>query len=224
MLDRLIEELPRFATYHNAIFLLQGLLATFALSALSCIIGFCVGFVAAVTRRTTSWVVLPVRVVMICFVEFFRRVPPLVVLFLVFFSFSILNLDIPRFAVALIGLCLISTAFIAEIIRAGFEAVHRNQWDAAAVMNFNLVQTVWHVILPQAWKVILPPVFTFFILFIKDTALASQLGVVELTYVGKIFNDKGFAAVLTYGTILVCYFALSYPLTRLGAWMEARLA
>jgi polar amino acid transport system permease protein len=91
-------------------------------------------------------------------------------------------------------------------------------------MNFGVLQTIWFIVLPQAWKVILPPVFTFFILFIKDTALASQLGVVELTYVGKIFNDKGFSAMLTFGTVLVCYFILSYPLTRMGAWMEARLA
>jgi polar amino acid transport system permease protein len=102
--------------------------------------------------------------------------------------------------------------------------VHHNQWDAAAAMNFSLWQTLWHVVMRQAWKVVLPPAFSFFILFIKDTALASQIGVLELTYAAKVLNNKGFSAALVFGSVLVLYFALSYPLTRLGVWMEARLA
>ncbi len=86
------------------------------------------------------------------------------------------------------------------------------------------LQTLRLVVVPQAWKVMLPPVFSFFILFIKDTALASQIGVMELTYAGKVLNNKGFSAALVFGTILVLYFALSYPLARFGARMEARLA
>jgi polar amino acid transport system permease protein len=103
-------------------------------------------------------------------------------------------------------------------------AVHRNQWDAAETMNFTLIQALRHVVLPQAWRIILPPAFGFFVLFIKDTALASQIGVVELTYAGKVLNNRGFSATLSFGTILVLYFIISYPLTRLGAYLEARLA
>jgi len=80
------------------------------------------------------------------------------------------------------------------------------------------------VVIPQAWKTILPPAFAFFLLFLKDSALASQIGVVELTYAGKVLNNRGFAPSLTFGTILVLYFALSYPLMRLGRLMEQRLA
>jgi polar amino acid transport system permease protein len=61
------------------------------------------------------------------------------------------------------------------------------------------------------------------VLFIKDTALASQAGVLELTQAGKILNTKGFSAFLVFGTVLVLYFAISYPLARLGGHMEARL-
>jgi len=117
-----------------------------------------------------------------------------------------------------------STAFIAEIIRAGLESVHQNQWDTAMAMNFNLLQSLFLVIIPQAWKVILPPVFSFFLVFIKDTALASQIGVIELTYAGKMLNNKGFSPALAFGTILLLYFALSYPLARFGKWMEVRIA
>ena len=67
------------------------------------------------------------------------------------------------------------------------------------------------------------PAFSFFILFIKDTALASQIGVVELTYAGKVLKYKGFSAALVFGSILVLYFVLSWPLARFGVWMEKRL-
>jgi len=216
----ILDELPKFFTFHTCIFFLKALGATFLLSATSCGVGFCAGFLAAVLRVTTSRPLLPVRIAAIGFVEFFRRVPPLVVLFLAFFAFNVFKFDIPIFSIALVGLCFISTAFIAEIVRAGFESVHNTQWEAAAAMNFGLVRMLLLVIIPQAWRVILPPAFTFFVGFIKDTALASQLGVVELTFSAKVFNDKGFAAFLCFGTVLVLYFILSYPLTRVGAWTE----
>lgn len=224
MWQRIVEEAPDFFTYYNMVFLLKALLTTFLLSAVGCLIGFCSGFFLAVTRRTASWTLLPLRFVTFIFIELFRRTPFLVTLMLVFFVFQIANFDISLFSVALISVCFIATAFIAEIIRGGFESVHQTQWDAAEAMNMTLLQTLRYVIVPQAWKIILPPVFSFFILFIKDTALASQIGVVELTYAGKVLNNKGFSAALVFGSILVLYFALSYPLARFGEWMEDKLA
>ena len=126
--------------------------------------------------------------------------------------------------VALIAVFLIAAAYLSEIIRGGFESVHKNQWDAASAMNFTMLETIRFVILPQAWRVILPPAFAFFVMFIKDTALASQIGVIELTYAGKVLNNKGFSAALVFGTLLLLYFAISYPLARLGARLEVRLA
>jgi polar amino acid transport system permease protein len=69
-----------------------------------------------------------------------------------------------------------------------------------------------------------PPTFGFFVMFIKDTALASQIGVMELTSAGKVLSNKGFSATLVYGAILVLYFLMSYPLSRLGKRMEKKLA
>lgn len=224
MLERIVEEAPRFFTYWNVVFLLEAAFATLVLTAVGCIGGFALGFLMASLRRTEGWVTRPLRVLAFTITEFFRRVPFLVTLFLFFYLFEFLKLGLDTFYVAVAAVVIIAGAFIAEIVRAGFESVHKNQWDAAAAMNFSLPMTLWYVILPQAWKVILPPAFSFFILFIKDTALASQIGVVELTYAGKVMNNKGFSAALTFGTVLMLYFALSYPLTRLGQYVEARLA
>lgn len=224
MLTTLWEELPEFFTYYNILFLLQALLTTFLLSALGCVIGSVLGFTLAVGRHTSSRVLMPLRIGLTVFIEVFRRVPFLVTLMLVFFVVQALNWGVSMFTVALITVCLIATAFIAEIVRGGFESVHQNQWDAAQAMNFSYLQTLRYVIVPQAWKVILPPVFSFFILFIKDTALASQIGVLELTYAGKVMNNKGFSATLVFGTILILYFLLSYPLARFGQRLEKKLA
>jgi polar amino acid transport system permease protein len=120
--------------------------------------------------------------------------------------------------------CVIATAYLSEIVRAGLDSVHRNQWDGAAVANFSLWQTLRLVVIPQAWKLVLPPAFGFFLLFIKDSALASQIGLLELTYAGRALNNRGFSPLLVFGSILLLYFALSYPMTRLGRHLEARLA
>ena len=224
MWQRILEEAPSFFSYYNLLFLFKALLATFLLSAIGCLVGLVAGFVFAVSRRGKSLYLLPIRALAFLFTEAFRRIPFLVTLMLVFFSFQLMGFDISVFTVAVISVCLIATAYIAEIVRSGLESVHQNQWDTAQSLNFTYFQTLRYVIIPQAWKVILPPAFSFFILFIKDTALASQIGVVELTYAGKVLNNKGFSAALVFGSILVLYFALSYPLARFGAWLEKRLA
>ena len=80
------------------------------------------------------------------------------------------------------------------------------------------------MIAPQSWPVIVPPAFAYMVSFIKDTALVSQIGVVELTFAGKVMNNRGYSALLVYGTILILYFILSYPLTRFGGYLEKRFA
>jgi polar amino acid transport system permease protein len=224
MLDQILQELPRFFSYYNLLFFAKALGGTFALSAIGCVVGFSLGFLLAAVRLDTRPAGRPLRVASTVFIELFRRIPFLVTLMLVFFIFQGLNADLAMFTVALISVCLIATAFIAEIVRSGLESVHRNQWDAAAAMNFSYLQTLRLVIVPQAWKIILPPVFGFFVLFIKDTALASQIGVVELAFAGKTMNNKGFSATLVYGTVLALYFMLSYPLARFGKHLEKKLA
>ncbi len=224
MLGQILAEAPRFFSYYNLLLLAEAVLGTFLLSAAGCIVGLVLGTGLAVLRRTEDPRLRPARWLAILLVELFRRIPFLVTLMLAFFVFQALALDLSLFVVALVAVCLISTAFIAEIVRSGLESIHRTQWDAAAAMNIGYLATIRLVVLPQAWRVILPPAFSYFVLFIKDTALASQIGVLELTYAGKILSNKGFSATLSFGTVLLLYFALSYPLTRLGSWLEGRLA
>jgi len=224
MWQRIASEMPEFFGYYNLLFLTKAALATIGLSAIGSLTGIVAGFGLALARTTESHWLAPVRCLALIATELFRRIPFLVTLMLLFFASQLSGLDLPLFVVALIAVFLIASAYLSEIIRGGFESVHRNQWDAAAAMNFTLLDTIRHVVLPQAWRVILPPAFGFFVLFIKDTALASQIGVIELTYAGKVLNNKGFSAALVFGTLLLLYFLISYPLARYGKRLEARLA
>jgi polar amino acid transport system permease protein len=224
MLESLVEELPRFFTYYNVLFLLQGLLMTLLLSAVGVTGGTLIGSALALLRLGTRPLWLPVRLGAIAYVETVRRIPFLVTLMLVFFGFRFLGLNLNVVLVCVVAVVAISAAYLAEIARAGIQSIHRNQWDAAASMNLTTAATLRHVVLPQAWRVIVPPAFVFFLGLIKDTALASQISVLELTYAGKLLRTKGFSGTLVYGAILALYFALSYPLARLGARLETWLA
>lgn len=224
MLDRLVEEAPRFFNYYTVLFLLQAMGTTLLMTLIGCILGFVLGFGIVLLRQTPGIFWAPVRVVAVAYVEFFRRIPFLVILYLVLFFIQAFTPDASLFAIAVIGICLLSIAYTAEIIRTGLESVPRQQIEAATAMNFGRWRLLTRIVVPQAWPVILPPAFAFMVGFIKDTALVSQIGVAELTFAGKVLNNRGYSALLVFGTILLLYFALSYPLTRLGRWLENRLA
>ena len=223
MFDTFLAQLPRFATWETAGYFYHAMITTMKMTLIGCVIGFVCAFILVFLRTTPGWVYLPLRLTMIAFAEFFRRVPFLVLLFLVLFIAKGFGFTFSFFIIACISVVITSTAFISEIVRAGLESVQPTQWEAASAMNFGRLQTLAYVILPQAWKVILPAAFSFFVMFIKDSSLASQIGVIELTAVGRYFNNIGTSALLSFGTVLVLYFILSYPMTRLGWWMEERV-
>ncbi len=222
MLTELLREAPRFFSPYNLLLFGQALLQTVALSLGGGAIGLAAGGGLAVLRMPRLVRLLPARVLATLYVELFRRIPFLVKLLCVFFGFQWLGWQAPLFVVALTAVSLSATAFAAELVRTGLESVHANQVDTAEAMNFSRAQTLFAVMLPQAWRVMLPPMIGYLIGFIKSTSIASQLGVLELTYAAKIMNTKGFSAVLCFGTILVLYFLLCYPLSLLGAWAERR--
>ncbi|MCB8881262.1 amino acid ABC transporter permease [Acidisoma cellulosilytica] len=223
MLSFLIAEIPRLFTIYNVILLLKAALTTLSLSAVGCVIGLFFGFLLSIARLSHRPIFWPLKALALIYVEILRRVPFLITLMIFFFGAQVLGFNISALAIAFISTSVISTAFVAEIVRAGLRAVKPSQMEAAAVMNFSAWHSFWHVRLPQAWPLILPPVFGYFVLFIKDTALASQVGVLELTQAGKILNTKGFSASLVYGAVLILYFIISYPLARFGAYLERRL-
>lgn len=224
MFERLLEEAPLFFNYHNLVFIGQAMGRTLGMTLIGCSVGFVCGLGIAILRRSRTKLLLPSRAIAIVYVETFRRIPFLVILFIVLFVIEPLIPGTSLFGIATVSVCLLSTAFLSEVIRAGLESVPEQQIEGAQVLNFGWLQTLTLVVLPQSWKVILPPASAFIVMFIKDTSLASQLGVIELTFAGKMLVNRGFSPVLGFGAILICYFILSYPLSRFAAYLEQRLA
>lgn len=222
-LASLLDEAPRFLGYYNLVFLGRAFLSTAGLSLAGCGVGFAAGFALAVLRHPRLMPVAPVRWLAGLHVELFRRIPFLVTLMCVFFAFQLSGADVSLFTVAVTTVALSASAFSAENVRAGLEGIHRNQWDAAETMNMGGLKALRLVVLPQAWPIIIPPSMTYSVGLVKNTAFASQIGVVELTYAAKVLNTKGFSAALCFGTILVLYFVLCYSLNRLATLLERRL-
>jgi polar amino acid transport system permease protein len=223
-MERILEQVPRFFSPENVGFLLQAAGLTIGMTLVGCTIGFGLAFVLVYLRQTPGLWALPLRVICIAYVEIFRRIPFLVVIYLVLFFIQTVATDASLFTIAVIAICIYAVAYTADIIRGGLESVPHTQVEAAQAMNLSRFQTTFQIVLPQAWPVIIPPAIAFAVSFIKDTALVSQIGVFELTFRGKELNNQGFSGVLVFGTIALCYFLMSFPLSMLGQYLEKRLA
>ena len=223
-MDRILEQIPRFFSEANLLLLLKSAGLTLGMTILGCVIGFLLAFALVYLRQARGWWTWPFRVICVLYVEVFRRIPFLVVIYLVLFFIQAVTPDASLFAIAVIAICIYSVAYTAEIIRGGLESVPRTQVEAALAMNLSRWQTTVQVVLPQAWPVIIPPAIAFAVSFIKDTALVSQIGVFELTFRAKELNNQGFSGILVFGSIAFVYFALSFPLSLLGQHLEKRLA
>ena len=223
-MERILEQIPRFFSPENIVFLLQAAGLTLGMTVLGCLIGFGLAFVLVYLRQTPGLWALPLRVICIAYVEVFRRIPFLVVVYLVLFFIQTVSSSASLFTIAVVAICIYAVAYTADIIRGGLESVPHTQVEAAQAMNLSRFQTTFTIVLPQAWPVIIPPAIAFAVSFIKDTALVSQIGVFELTFRGKELNNQGFSGVLVFGTIAICYFLLSFPLSMLGQYLEKRLA
>jgi polar amino acid transport system permease protein len=224
MIDAILAAAPRFFSLGTAEFLIGALLRTLWMTVIGCGLGFVLGMGIAVLRRSRMRVLAPARVVAMLAVETFRRLPFLVILILVLFATQILAPGLSLLGIATVAITLGATAYLSEIIRAGFDSVPRQQVEGAEALNFSASQTLFLVVLPQSWRVILPPAAAFMVMFVKDTSLASYLGVVELTFAGKILVNRGYPPSLGFGAVLLLYFALSWPLGRLARRLETRLA
>lgn len=222
-IEQLMAEAPRFFTYWNMVFLGQAALNTILVSLVGCLIGYIIGFVVATLRLTHVMRFGTVRAIFITWTEIIRRIPFLVLLMCVFFAFQLSGANQSLFVIAVTAVAMRMSALAAENIRAGYEAVHERQWEAAAALNIPPLQALFRIILPQAWKIILPPSTIHTVSMIKETSLVSQIGFLELTFSARMLNQRGFSALICFGTILVLYFAISWSFARVGRYAERKL-
>ncbi|WP_198972298.1 amino acid ABC transporter permease [Xylophilus sp. ASV27] len=203
------------------LFILEAAKWTLALSAIAFAGGALGGLLVALARVSpVAWL----RGAGTVFVQVFQGTPLLLQLFLIFFGAPVLGLDINPWVAAGAALVLNSSAFLGEIWRGCIQAIPRGQWEAAEALNLSYASRMRDVVLPQAWKIAVPPTVGFMVQIIKGTSLAAIIGFTEITRAGQIINNATFQPLIVFGVVAAIYFVLCWPLSLLAARMERRLA
>jgi len=184
--------------------------------------GFVLGTLIGLGRLSRCfWIRFPTTL----YVEFFRGVPLVMVIFWFWFIIPVvLGTSLPEYAVALAAFVVFEAAYLGEIVRAGIQSVPRGQVEAASATGLSHTQTMRHVVLPQALHNMIPALVTQFIVLLKDTSLASIIGYVDLTKAAQIVNNREIRPFELYLFIAVIYWLSSYGMSRYARALELRLA
>ncbi len=182
------------------------------------------GLVLAVLRSLPGPVFFPLRVLATAYIDFFRAVPGLLIIFLLGLGVPSLRLPgVPGdpFLWGIVALTLLYSAYVSEVYRAGIESVHPSQAAAARSLGLSQLQALRHVVLPQAVRRVIPPLLNDFIGLQKDTVLVSFIGVTEIFRQTQIRQQATFNFTPYLVTALV-FLAVTIPLARLTDWLVAR--
>ncbi|MDP9227571.1 MAG: amino acid ABC transporter permease [Actinomycetota bacterium] len=222
--------------WENAKGVLEGFWETIQLSVLSGVLALAWGLVLAVLRQLPGRPLAPVRWLTIAYIDVFRGIPLLLVLLLVSGSLGALafenvipeSIGIPRwfgkpdpFWYGIIALTVTYGAYMAEVYRAGIEAVPHGQMEAARSLGMSHGEAMRQVIVPQAVRKVIPPLLNDFIALMKDTSLVSVIGFVEVVQFGRDVQSETFnSTALTFGAVL--FLLVTIPMARLVDRMIAR--
>lgn len=163
------------------------------------------------------------RIATSLYIQLFQGTPLLLQLFLVFFGLPMVGIDVSPLMAAGVALTLYASAFLAEIWRGCVDSIPRGQWDAGDSLGMNFLIQMRLVILPQAFRIAIPPTVGFLVQLLKSTALASIVGFNELTRSGQIVANATFEPFIIYGLVALIYFAMCYPLTVGSRVLERRM-
>lgn len=200
--------------------LLQGLWITLQLGAASIVAGLVLGLALAMGRLYAP---APLRFLTRVYIDIFRSIPLLVLLIIVYYALPFVGLRLSPFVSAMAALTLVSGAYAAEIFRAGIEAVPKGQFEASAALGLSGRQTMADVILPQAVRIVIPPLTNNSINVVKDTALASVVAMPDL--LKQATQAQALAANPTPLIVAAAiYVAFLWPLVALVSRMERRFA
>lgn len=193
----------------------SGALLTAKLALVTTLTGFLIGTLCAAARRSESvWLARLTGV----YVESIRNTPFLVQIFLVYFGLSSLGFSFTAFTVSVIALTINVGAYTAEIMRAGFESIHKGQWEAAETLGLNRWQQYWHVALRPAIERVYPSLTSQFILLMLASSVTSQISAEELTATANFIQSETYRPFETFFIVACIYIALSL-LMRVIFWL-----
>ena len=199
--------------------LMYGAWLTIKISAIALMLSLPIGIIFGLGRIAKNPVI---RFISGAYVEIMRGVPLLVLLMWIFFGLGqVLNLD--TYWASIIGLATFNGAFLAEIFRAGVQAVPKGQMEAARASGMTHLQAMHYIILPQAVRRIMPPSASQFIMLIKDSSLVSVIGGIDLTLRAKSLVASSFRALEVWTAVAVIYFIITFVLSLVIRYFEKRM-
>ena len=200
-------------------------LTTLKIAAVSFILAVAFGVLFALMRTSTNrWM----RGIAVTYIEIARGLPIVVLLYIVYFAppqlFPDLNWQwFNAFSGAVLGLALHGGAILAEVFRSGIEALHKGQREAALTLGMTPTQAMTYIVIPQAARIVLPPVANYAIGLLKDTSLCSLIGVNELMNGAKSIAFADYQPMAVFVLVAGIYFVMSYPLSLAVRYMEWRM-
>lgn len=202
--------------------LFQASLITIQLTVLAVFFGTIIGLLSALGKMSQN---LTLRWFFISYIEFIRGTPLLVQLYLGYFGVGgLLGQSLNMFWTAVIVCSINSGAYIAEIFRAGIQSIDKGQSEAARSLGMSQFKSFRYIILPQAFKRVIPPLGNEFITMLKDTSLVALIGMTELFRQGQLIVARNYAAFEIYLTVALIYFVLTLPISRWVVYMERKMS
>jgi glutamate/aspartate transport system permease protein len=205
----------------NLPYMLQGFGLTIVLALVSMSASLITGTLFAMLRLSPKgWVRIPVGI----FIDVMRTIPLIMVIFWFFFLMPILTgHPVTPIVAALIALVVFNTSYMAEVIRGGILSVSKTQMDAARSSGLSYLRAMWHIILPQAFRNMLPAIINRFVALFMGTSLVYIIGVTEFFRAANNINNRVFQSYVIYGFVAAVYFVCCYGLSLIGQHLLERL-
>ena len=205
----------------NLSYMLSGLAMTFFLAGVSMVASIFTGTIFALMRVSKRAVIsVPAGL----FVDVMRTVPLIMMMFWFFFLIPLMTGEpVSALFAVLVALVVFNTSYMAEVIRAGLKSVHRTQSEAAYSSGLSYIETMWYIVLPQAFRNMLPAIVNRMVALVMGTSLAYIIGVTEFFRASNNVNNRVYQSYVIYGFVAVVYFLCCYSLSLVGRYIERRL-
>ncbi len=200
--------------------LLRGTVVTLQIAVLSCLIGITLGTLFGLLQARGGSVA---RSLITLYVTIVRGTPMLIQIFIVTYLLPEIGIKLPPFWAAIIAIGCNSAAYVSQIIRSGIASIATGQIEAAKVLGFSPLQTIYYIILPQAVTNVLPSIGNELVTLIKDSSLASVIGVVELTKEGSILRSRTYDVFTSFAAVGLIYLVITSLISYAINHLEKRM-
>lgn len=200
--------------------IIQGFINTLIASVIALVCSLIIGGLVGVFQTVENKVLSTIGNI---YVEFFRNIPLLIIVMFFYVVIPLYAFEITGFQAGIIGLILYTSSFIADVVRSGIEAVPKGQMEAGLSQGMTYIQTMRHIVMPQAVKIVIPPLGNQFINLVKNSSILAMVAGLDLMYFGDLIANETFNTLGTYTLIALVYLVITVPLTYLVSHIERRL-